>query len=143
MNRTRHSRLLSSLAAFGLMLSLLGSAPATSTAAGEDHHVRAELVAVGGSGVSGHVNLEARPKEGTHIQVVAFGLEPGVEYVSLYYDDNPTCTLPGDELGMYTANAHGVGTTNGEADEDLDEIQSVSVRIADTLELVACARTIP
>ncbi len=113
------------------------------TASGSDHHIRVALVAVGGSGVSGFVNLVQRPHEGgTHIQVVAQGLQPGGQYVSLYYDNN-TCTLPGDVLGNYTANAGGIGTTRGNVDDNLDEVDSVSVRDAATLELFACAAVHP
>ena len=111
-------------------------------AAADQHHARVPLVPVGGSGVTGFVQLEQLPLGGTNIQVNARGLQPGGDYVSLYYDNN-TCTLPGDTLGAYTANASGVGKTNGKVDDDLDEIGSVSVRTAGTLTLLACANVHP
>ena len=40
-------------------------------------------------------------------------------------------------------NAAGVGTTNGNVDDDLDEINSVSVRDAPTFQLLACADVHP
>jgi len=119
----------------------LWSAPANVLAS--EHEITAPLVAVGGSGVSGHVTLVQRPQEGgTLIHVVAHGLQPGGQYVSLYYD-NSTCTLPGDVLSSYSANSGGTATAKGTADDDLDEIDSVSVRVAGTLELLACAAVHP
>ena len=139
MKNIMKSKAISLLSVVALMWAVAGTAPTAATAAGSEHHIRAELVAVGGSGVGGFVNLEQIPHEGgTHIQVVANGLQPGGQYVSLYYDNN-TCTLPGDELGTYTANSGGIGTTGGKIDDDLDEVDSVSVRVAGTLELLACA----
>ncbi|MFL5734298.1 MAG: hypothetical protein ACJ78Q_14015 [Chloroflexia bacterium] len=129
--------LLASLLAILLIMPVTGTPRAV--ASGTDHHIKVALSSVGGSGISGFVNLVQRPDEGgTQIHVVANGLQPGAHYVSLYYDNN-TCTLPGDLLNTYTGNAAGIGTTNGIADDDLDEVDSVSVRDATTLELFACA----
>jgi hypothetical protein len=110
----------------------------TATVGASEHHIKAALEPVGGSGVSGFVNLTQLAQGGTQIDVVANGLQPGGNYVSLYYD-NSTCALPGDLLGSYTANPSGIGTTRGVADDDLDEVDSVSVRVSETLELLACA----
>lgn len=44
-----------------------------------------------------------------------------------------------DVIGMYTANAAGLGTTHRKAGDDLDEINSVSVRLASDFSLLACA----
>jgi hypothetical protein len=98
---------------------------------------------VGNSGVSGFVSLHQRHPSGTHITVVAFGLKPGQTYVSLYYG-NDVCRLEpyssSDVIGgIYTANAGTVGTTEGNVDDNLDAINSVSVRRAGTFELLACA----
>lgn len=123
--------------------------PTMSLASADEHHVKMSLVAVGGSGVSGFAELTSLPNDGgTHIGVVARGLESGHEYVSLYYE-NHTCELepydPGDIIGgdNYTANGAGVGTTQGKVDDDLDEINSVSVRDAGTFTLLACADVHP
>jgi hypothetical protein len=74
-------------------------------------------------------------------------LEPGEEYVSLYYD-NHTCELEpyseDDVIGdTYTGNGGGHATTVGEADDDLDEINSVSVRLVSDFSLLACADVHP
>ena len=65
---------------------------ATGLSAENSHHVTAQLVPVGGSGVSGTVHLEQMPVGGTQITIVAKGLTPGGSYVSLYYE-NHTCEL--------------------------------------------------
>jgi hypothetical protein len=108
-------------------------------------HAIATFKPVGGSGVSGFATLHQR-KEGTQIEIFATGLTPGDDSISIYYD-NGSCTLeedsiPDDVVGgaPYTANAAGIGHTHGEADDDLDEIGSVSVRRNDANHtLLACA----
>ena len=114
---------------------------AVSVADAADHHVTATLSPVNGSGISGTVELTALPN-GAQIVVRAEGLTPGTEYVSLYYD-NGTCELEPyseeDVIGEYTANAAGRGVASGKADDDLDEINSVSVRLKSDFSLVACA----
>jgi len=113
----------------------------TAAVAGE-HHVKAPLVSVEDSGVTGFVQIEALPHGGTNIHVMARGLATGEEYVSLYYE-NHTCALEpyseDDVIGEYVGNAAGVGVTHGKLDDDLDEINSISVRRADDFELLACA----
>ena len=106
------------------------------------HHVNATLLPIGGSGVSGRVELTALPKGGTLITVVAKGLHPGTNYLSLYYD-NGTCEIEpysaDDVIGRYTANADGEATVTSKLHDDLDEIHSVSVRLASDFSLQACA----
>jgi hypothetical protein len=121
-------------------LIVLAALAITATAAGaaRDGHVKATLQPVGGSGVTGTVQLVQLPHGGTNIHVNARGLTPGVEYASFYYDDQ-ACQEDPDLIGTYTANSAGVGTTSDKADEDLDEIGSVSVRSPDYSILYACA----
>jgi len=127
--------------AFTIMLAV----SPTSTSASPSH-AQVRLQAVGGSGVSGIVHLKQLKGGGTQITLVAFGLKPGGDYLSLYYG-NHVCNLEpysaSDVIGgIYTANRVGVGTTRGAADDDLDEINSVSVRTSD-FGLVACADVHP
>ena len=111
------------------------------SSAGTAHHVNAVLLPVDGSGVTGIVHITALPEGGAQITVVAKGLMPGAAYLSLYYD-NDTCALEpyseDDIIGNYIGRPSGVAATVGEADDDLDEINSVSVRDAD-FNLLACA----
>ena len=112
------------------------------SAIGSDRHVNATLEPVNGSGVSGIVKLTSLPQGGTLITVVATGLQPGTEYLSLYYE-NATCELePYDEddvIGRYTADPAGKATVTHKLEDDLDEIHSVSVRLGSDFSLVSCA----
>ena len=123
-----------------VLLAVLAIA-AVSVADAADHHVTATLSPINGSGISGTVELTALP-HGTQIVVRAEGLTPGTQYVSLYYD-NGTCELEPysqeDVIGEYTANAAGRAVATGKADDDLDEINSVSVRLKSDFSLQACA----
>ena len=65
---------------------------------GAEHHVKANLVPSGGSGVTGFVQLTQFPQGGTNVHVVARGLTPGTVYASFYYESND-CTEPADLLG--------------------------------------------
>ena len=136
------------LAAGGALTILLGltrqqRAAAKQANAQAKAQAKAQLAPIGNSGVSGFVTLhQLHQAQGTAIVVHAKGLTPGTDYVSLYYD-NPTCELEpyseDDVIGEYAPNPAGIGQTHGEADDDLDEIKSVSVRRADDFTLVACA----
>lgn len=137
------------LAAGWLLASLLAVADRTGGVAARgrrrDRLVKAQFAPVADSGVGGFTILrQLKREEGTAILVLATHLEPGTEYVSLYYD-NDTCELEPyseDDVigGAYVANEAGIGHTRGVADDDLDEIGSVSVRLAEDFSLVACAK---
>lgn len=108
------------------------------------NQVSARLHSVNSSKVEGFVDLsQLRNTTGTQISLVAFGLMAGQTYVSLYYG-NHVCNLEpysaSDVIGgIYTANRVGVGVTHGNATDNLDEINSVSVRDVNTFTLLACA----
>lgn len=135
----------------GLLLIILVFASASVSAAGANTHgarvIQVQFHAVNNSGVSGFALLRQLPnKSGTHINVLAFGLTPGDSYVSLYYG-NHVCDLEpysaSDVIGgFYSPNRVGVGVTQGNADDNLDEINSVSVRTSD-FTLLACANVHP
>ena len=133
------------LATVALMV-VAASAVAMAATPGETQtatHVRAHLEPVGGSGVHGTVNLFQLPTEGTEIVVFAKGLKPGKRYISLYYDNDHCALEPYSEDdvigGPYIGLPGGFGFTIGTADDDLDEIHSVSVRSASNFRLRACA----
>jgi hypothetical protein len=141
---TRNALML--LATVALMV-VAASAVAMAATPGETQtatHIRAHLEPVGGSGVHGTVNLFQLPTEGTEIVVFAKGLKPGKRYLSLYYDNDHCALEPYSEDdvigGPYTALPGGFGFTIGTADDDLDEIHSVSVRSANNFQLRACAK---
>lgn len=119
-----------------LMMILVASA-----APGAERHIKANLVPVDGSGVTGFVQLTQLPHGGTNLHVVARGQHPDEAYASFYYESSD-CSAPADLLGPFTANAGGVGVVHGKIDDDLDEVGSVSVRlVTDVLygPLIACA----
>lgn len=129
-----------------MVLALLILTTISAAAAAGEHHVKAALVPVGGSGIWGHVQLVQLPKGGTEIQVVARGLTPGTQYLSLYYDNHVCALEPYEEedvIGTYTGNAAGIGRAHSKAADDLDEINSVSVRLASDFSLLACADVHP
>jgi hypothetical protein len=107
---------------------------------GEEHHVRADLVAADGSGVSGFVEITQLPHGGSNLRVVARGLTAGTQYASFYYESN-SCTEPADLLGNFSGGSDGEGTVGGKIDDDLDEVGSVSVRLGPGYgTLLACAK---
>jgi len=111
----------------------------TSAGPGSAHHVKADFVSIGGSGVTGFVQLTQLPHGGTNIHVIARGLQPGSTYASFYYESGE-CSAPADLLQSFTANASGTGQADGKIDDDLDEVGSVSVRVGpDYGTLLACA----
>ena len=111
-------------------------------------HISAKLHSVNNSGIEGFVDLrQLRNTTGTQISLVAFGLKPRHTYVSLYYS-NHVCNLEpysADDVigGIYTANKVGVGTTHGNATDNLSDVNSVSVRDSNTFHLLACANIHP
>ena len=127
-----------------LLLSLLALSIGAAVALGADRHVNATLTEVNGSGLSGRVMLTSLPQGGTLITVNVSSLQPGTEYVSLYYD-NGTCELEpyseDDVINRYTAGPGGRATFTKKVTDDLDEIHSVSVRLAQGFTLQACAST--
>ena len=127
---------------FALVALLVVAASAVATATQD--HAKSNLEPVGDSGIHGKVHLQQLSSEGTRILVQARGLRPGNQYISLYYDNDHCALEPYSEDdvigGTYTANPSGNAHTSGVADDDLDEIHSVSVRSADTFELLACAK---
>ncbi len=129
-----------------LFLALSLFALGISAAVGAENHVNVMLQPVNGSGISGRVELTALPKGGTMITGQVMGLQPNTEYVSLYYD-NHTCELEpysqDDIIAHYTASAAGRAEFHSKAGDDLDEINSISVRLASDFSLKACADTHP
>ena len=117
-----------------LVLTSAGSADAAQA----QHHVKAKLVAVGNSGVTGLVQLVQLPQGGTNIHVVARGLKPGNQYTSFYYD-NTACSVGPDTVGTFTANQAGLGKTHAKIDDNLSQVGSVSVRTPDYQTIFACA----
>lgn len=95
------------------------------------------------SNISGIVTLHEDTNNKPTIKVVAFGLQPGHRYVSLY-SPNGDCSQgqssQGDIIGgAYTASVAGVGQTESQINGTIDAVHSVSIRDADSFNLLACA----
>jgi hypothetical protein len=86
------------------------------------------------------------PHGGSLISANITGLTPGTQYLSLYYD-NHTCELEpysqDDVISRYVGNSQGRAVFAKKVDDDLDEINSVSVRLASDFSLKACADVHP
>ena len=128
-----------------LIMSLLALSIGAAVAVAADRHVSATLSEVNGSGVSGRVMLTGLPQGGTLVSVHVTGLQAGTAYVSLYYE-NHTCELEADSendvVQRFTARGDRAVFTQ-RIDDDLDEIHSISIRLADGLALQACADVNP
>jgi hypothetical protein len=115
-------------------------------AVGSERHVTATLSPVNGSGISGRIQLTSMPHGGSLIAANITGLTPGTQYLSLYYD-NHTCELEpysaDDVISRYVGDSRGRAVFAKKVDDDLDEINSVSVRLASDFSLKACADVHP
>jgi hypothetical protein len=113
-----------------------------SVAVGGPTHVAADFHSMPGTSVAGHVVLTQLAEGGTKITLTATGLRPGVAYFSLY-NEKHGCVLgqnsAGDVVGQYRASAGGVATITARVVDDLDSINSVSIRLANDFTLEACA----
>ncbi|MFN0151792.1 MAG: hypothetical protein ACKVU1_13925 [bacterium] len=125
---------------FGLAALLVVAQSASAHA----EHFLYELEPVTGSEVSGHVELASVTGGGTIIRVTVMNLEPGTSYASLYYS-NFSCddSAHNDEaVGVpYRANSDGRAVIKVRVTENIDDIQSVSVRLSSDMSLLACADT--
>ena len=123
------------IAPLALLLMIL----VTSAVPGAEHHVKARLVPIGDSGVTGFVQLTQLPHGGTNIHVIATGLHSGTVYASFYYESSD-CSAAHDPLGTFIGGPGGEGEVHGKIDDDLDEVGSVSVRLGPGYgTLLACA----
>jgi hypothetical protein len=136
-----------SLAASNTVFAMSGSSSQAAMHMKHMNFAATRLHSVGNSGVEGFASLRQLKTKGASISLIAFGLNPEHNYVSLYYGNHACALEPysADDVigGIYTANRVGVGVTHGNADDDLDEINSVSVRDADTFKLLACGDVHP
>jgi len=111
-----------------------------SSLSAEPAHVRADLVAVDGSGVSGFVQITQIPGGGSNLNVVVHGLTAGTDYASFYYE-SADCTEPADQFAEFKGGAGGTSEVHGKIDDDVDEVGSVSVRLGPGYgTLLACAK---
>jgi hypothetical protein len=99
---------------------------------------RSVLMPAPDSTVTGTVHMKANAEGGTDIVIDASGLQPGARFASFYYDGHH-CEFGEDLVARYTASPAGTAHVEGEADDPIDDIGSVSVRSPDYSVLFACA----
>jgi hypothetical protein len=116
----------------------------------DDHHVNTTLSVslqnTNRSEVAGEVRLTVQPRNQTLISVLARGLQPGEEYVAVFYGSDacpPVQIDEGDVVGRFTANPGGVGIAIRKVNVPLRDIHSVGVLQEDALSLEACADVHP
>ncbi len=94
------------------------------------------------SGVSGKVELMATPQNETLIHGTVRGLQPGTEYISVFYENvscAPEAGSAGNVIARFKANPAGIAQFNEKVDKDLSLIRSISVQLASDLTVQACA----
>ena len=106
-----------------------------------------DILPVNNSSANGLVVLNQLANNGgTRIHVVGFGLMPNHQYTSLYYD-NHVCALEpysaSDVIATYTTGNGGIAAVRNNVTDNLNQINSVSIRDAKTFQLIACANVHP
>ena len=92
------------------------------------------------SGITGEARLNPMLQGDVQIHETLRGLEPGVEYVTVIYQ-NGSCLSGGTtfQIGTFTANPAGIAQVNQRVGVPIDQIQSISVERASDNVVVACA----
>ena len=110
--------------------------------AGSDK-VTAQFEALTASGISGEARLNPMNQGTTRIQVQLKGLEPNAEYVSLIYTDGTCTSGVSTQLATFTANPAGNAVFHNDVSQDITAISSISVQLASSPAVLACAGVNP
>ena len=123
-----------------LLSVILAACLATSIALAAGDKVSTDFQSLAASGVTGKADLNPMKAGQTFVHGSLRGLAPGVEYVSLIYQDG-SCTAggPTTEVARYTANNTGTANFNQKVDVDITTIKSISVQRVSDNALQACA----
>ena len=108
--------------------------------------ITATFETLAASGVAGQAQLQSMPGGGTLIHGTLRGLQPGVEYVSVIYQNGGCSALAGDagtQIVRFTANPSGDAKFNVKAVPELTGIGSVSIQLVSDQSLQACAAVTP
>jgi hypothetical protein len=102
-----------------------------------ERHSKINIVPVGGSGVTGFVQLDQSSPGSTSFHMMAKGLRRGTDYA--VFSGSGDCSARGDLLGNLSGNKGGVDQFQGDINLDLSGIGSVSIRLGPGFgTLVAC-----
>jgi hypothetical protein len=97
---------------------------------------------LGASSVQGEVTLDAIPSRGeVMIHTSLRGLEPNTAYTIVVYDQSETCGDGTTTIAIieFESNPAGNANLNRKVVAQLDQIESLGVRVQSTNELEACA----
>jgi hypothetical protein len=124
---------------------LLAACVVASAAVAAPDKVTATFETLGASGVTGQVVLDPMPNGDVRIHAKLDGLEPNTEYTVLLYDASGSCadlTTTIEEV-TFISNPAGKIVLNQRVDsaniDNVEDIQSVGVRLGSDNSLVACA----
>ena len=104
---------------------------------------RADFVPLANSGISGRVRLTGQTgKVQTHIVLQVRGLQDA-EYVAVGYTNN-NCQAEAQvfELGRFRPRTSGMTTWTGRVDRDIEQIGSISLRLASDQSAQACGSVV-
>jgi len=100
--------------------------------------------AVGGSGISGSVQIHSNRDGSSKITVRLDGLQTDVEYIAVWStssscDVGTAPPLPTSVIGRFRGDARGTARVTAELSVSADQIHSIAVQFASGLALVGCA----
>ena len=123
-----------------LLSVVLAACLASTIALAANDKLTADFGSLSASGVTGKAGLNPSKQGETFVHAQLQGLEPGVEYVSLIYD-NGTCGTggPTTEVARFKANPAGTANWNEKVAKDISAIKSISVQRVSDSSLQACA----
>lgn len=124
---------------------VLAAGLATSIALAAPNKVETEFQALGASTVTGKATIDAMNTGGSIVHAAIRGLTPGVEYISLVYQQDGSCASGGitTELARFTANPAGVANFNEKVALELSAFRSISIQRVSDNSVQACAPVTP
>ena len=120
---------------------LLAACLLTSVALAAPDKVGVTFESFAASGVTGEATLNPTPQGEVQIHAALRGLEPGVEYAAVIYDQSLTCGegTSSEQFIVFEANPAGIATWNQKVVRELTTIESLGIRRVSDGVLQACA----
>ena len=130
---------------FSLLVVALAVCLVGSVALAANDRVTATFETLAASGITGTADLNPNPQGGVQIHGTLRGLEPGVQYMSVIYQQGSTCGagVPTTEAARFVANPAGNANFNSKVPLQLTQIGSISVQRVSDSSLLACAAVTP
>jgi hypothetical protein len=120
---------------------LLVACVVSTAAIAANDKVTATFESLSASGVTGEAVLNAMPGGGTQIHGKIRGLQPNAEYISRVFEQDQSCAsgTASVQIVRFVANPAGLGNFNEKVPQSIVGIRSISVELASTSALQACA----